>query len=297
MLEDAQVHLIPNLSDPDAAYDLSLEAIDLPSDIRTMLVLVDGLSTRISDLINEMFTIYGLDFNYIGGGAGSLSFQQKPCLFTNEGLIQDSAVLAMLTSDSGVGVGHGWTDVAGPFHVTQSRRNVIQTLDWKPAFEVYKEVVESHGGGHFTDDNFFDLAKSYPFGIIKLGSEKIVRDPMQKGPDGSLVCVGEVPERSFVHILTGDVESLVGAAGTALKLGTDSLHNDSETRTLILMDCISRVMFLGEQFSRELEAVCPDQSQLIGALTLGEIANSGQDYLEFYNKTSVVGVLVDPCSC
>jgi hypothetical protein len=52
-------------------------------------------------------------------------------------------------------------------------------------------------------------------------------------------------------------------------------------------------LFLEKNFAYELEAVHDGQMPLIGALTLGEIANNGKDYLEFYNKTSVVGVLED----
>ncbi|EQD46615.1 hypothetical protein B1A_14553 [mine drainage metagenome] len=54
------------------------------------------------------------------------------------------------------------------------------------------------------------------------------------------------------------------------------------------MDCISRALFLEQDFRQEL-AVIHSPAPMLGALTIGEIANSGQDYLEFYNKTAVVG--------
>ena len=56
------------------------------------------------------------------------------------------------------------------------------------------------------------------------------------------------------------------------------------------MDCISRVLFLGERIVDELETAAGDR-ELYGALTLGEIADDGRNYLEFYNKTSVLGLL------
>ncbi|WP_459939537.1 hypothetical protein [Desulfonatronum parangueonense] len=55
---------------------------------------------------------------------------------------------------------------------------------------------------------------------------------------------------------------------------------------------MSRVLFLEHNFDKELAAV-EREMPLVGALTLGEIANTGDAYLEFYNKTSVVGILHD----
>jgi hypothetical protein len=45
---------------------------------------------------------------------------------------------------------------------------------------------------------------------------------------------------------------------------------------------------LEDSFQEELKAVKTPNKALFGALTLGEVANSGSDYLEFYNKTAVV---------
>lgn len=291
--QKAQVRVIPGLSDDQANYEALMDEGFHPTESRTMFVFVDGFASRISTLIYDLFNVFGLEFNYIGGGAGSLSFVQKPCLFTNSGLIQDSAVLVMLALESGVGVSHGWNEVDGPFKVTESEGNVILTLDWQPAFSVYRKVVEGHAQKTFTDDNFLDIAKSYPFGINKLETEKVVRDPIRIGQDDSLVCVGDVPQESHVHILTGDVQSLVGAAQRALMLSETSFSGDAQDRTTLFIDCISRVLFLEEDFTRELDAVSRHDVPLIGALTIGEIANSRKDYLEFYNKTSLVGVLQD----
>jgi len=286
------VRVIPNLSDSQVDYEKLISA-GLPDHdaIKTMFVLVDGFAKRINALIESMFNVFGLEVNYLGGGAGSMTMVQKPCLITNNGLLADSAILAMLDMQSGIGVCHGWQTIGGPFKVTESDRNTIRSLDWKPAFEVYRAVVEEHAGRQFTQENFFDLAKCYPFGISKLGAEKIVRDPFMREDSGALVCVGEVPQESFVHILSGDVNALVGAASNARAMAEQSFPNTSLARVGFFMDCISRVLFLQNEFSRELDAVYHEQWPLVGALTIGEIANNGKEYLEFYNKTAVVGLL------
>ena len=286
------VKVIAGLSDEAAEYD---DAVDnkFPDlgEAKTMFVYVDGLATRIGDLVDSLFNVFGLELNYVGGGAGSLSFEQKPCLFTNDGLIQDSAVLALVDMNSGIGVNHGWETISGPFKVTDVERNVIKTLDWKPAFDVYQQVVEKASGKTFSDDNFFDIAKGYPFGINRMGAEKIVRDPITVTDDGALVCVGEVPPESHVDILSGSLDSLVQAAKNAMKQGQNAYRGESKGQAAFFIDCISRVLFLEDDFGQELDAVYDENLPLIGALTLGEIANSGDDYLAFYNKTAVIAVL------
>ena len=59
---------------------------------------------------------------------------------------------------------------------------------------------------------------------------------------------------------------------------------------VFFIDCISRVLFLKDRFPEEIHAVRHKGLPLFGACTIGEIANSGKDYLEFYNKTAVVAI-------
>ena len=297
LTHDIDVKTIPNLSSPDNDFDSIInKLIPEAGDTQTMFVLVDGYSRRISDLIESLYMQVGLGINYLGGGAGSidpmaLKIRQTPCLFTNKGLIKDSALLVTTPMQSGVGVRHGWSKLEGPFRVTESDTNVIKSLDWRPAFEVYREVVEKHSGKSITKDNFFDVAKAFPFGISRLGSQIIVRDPFAVDENNWLTVAAEIPSESFVDLLTGDQESLVGAANNAFKDATNSFGGASDQKTVLLIDCVSRAMFLGDEFSQEIDATYDPGSPLIGFLSLGEIANSGRDYMELLNKTAVVGVL------
>ena len=184
LFKEIDVHIVPDLSNPETDFDEVVNDL-FPERVnaKTMFVLVDGYSGRISSLIESFFNILGLGLNYIGGGAGSinpdaLDMQNTPCLFTNAGLIKDSAILALTDIQSGVGVRHGWDKISGPYKVTETDGNAVKSIDWKPAFDFYGNIVKEHSGKTITRENFFDIAKCYPFGMSRLSkSERIVRDP------------------------------------------------------------------------------------------------------------------------
>lgn len=258
----------------------------------TLFVVVDGLAKSIAKLIESLFFNFGLVHNFIGGGAGSLSFEQKPCVITPDGIKKDCALIVRLQALSGLGVSHGWQPISEPMKVTHSEQNRVISLDWKPAFQQYRQIVEAHSGLVFNDQNFFDIAKSYPFGISKLDAEMVVRDPLMLNDVQDIVCVGDVPQNVFVKVLTGTKESLIAAAQDASNKAKVSYEHVSEKppELTLFIDCISRVLFLGKSIDDELNVIASETS-VVGALTLGEIANTGQDYLEFYNKTAVVCLL------
>jgi len=154
--------------------------------------------------------------------------------------------------------------------------------------------VEDHSGLRFAEMPFTEIARAYPFGIAKLADELVIRDPIAlKG--SRIVCVGEVRRGSYVHVMHGKPDYVSAAAGRARQRAMDNLKGRTP-RLMLFMDCISRVLFLGELFAREITHVSMNDVPLAGALTLGEIANSGYDYLELYNKTSVVGLLASDTS-
>lgn len=286
----AEIRSIHGLSDPEADFEAQIEqafdGIDLAP---TAVVFVDGLASRIASLVDGLFNVFGTSTNFVGGGAGSLSFVQRPCVFSHEGLHQNAAVVVMLPLVSRLAVGHGWTTVVPDLQVTRVNRNVIESLDWRNAFEVYQQLVNAHSPVPIAAENFFAVAQAFPFGIHKMGGEKVVRDPITVTPEGYLVCVGELSEGDFVDLLSASSDQLIDAAQqTAAR--TYAQQGAAQASATFFVDCISRALFLRERFDDEVSAVRSQASDkpLFGALVLGEIANSGSGYLEFYNKTAVV---------
>ena len=280
------VTTVPGLSDGEASFREQFDP-DLPArGYETAFVFVDTHATAIGELIEALFRTYSVELNFVGGGAGTLE-AQGPCLFTNEGVIEDAAVVATLPEPMEIGVNHGWQEIAGPFRVTDAEGSTLKALDGKPAFSVYRDVIADASGETVSEENFFEVAKSYPFGIGRMATEQIVRDPYSVS-DGSMSCFGEMPEGEFVSVLEGDPDSLVDAAETA---HDHALSGESTPEALCVFDCVSRVLYLEDEFDRELDALRSETLPLFGALTIGEIANDGSGHLDYYNKTAVVGAL------
>jgi len=291
--ETPRATIVHRVSDDGQDFDaLVRDAMDPERTDSLLIVLVDGFARRLAALVRALFDEHGLAINYLGGGAGSLSMRQKPCLFTNAGMLEDAAILLQLSWPSGVGVAHGWHAISEPMKVTRATHTTIEELNYEPAFAVYQRVVAERAGVAITSDSFFQDAMAFPFGIRKIDTEVVVRDPLLLTEAGGLVCVGEVPQGSFVHILQGIPSQLVNAARDAGALAALDL-GDRPPRLRLVVDCISRALFQGDRFGDELAAL-DDGLPMVGALTLGEIANSGRDFLELYNKTVVVGLFAAP---
>lgn len=285
-------HLIQGLDQ----NEITIPEFDItPGKNYCALTFVDGLAPNISLFLSEMYDKYGKSISYLGGGAGSLSFIQKPCVLFNQGFHQNAALVVIIETQVHLGVTHGWQKLKGPLVATKTNKNVIEEINWEPALSVYQKCILEDSGKVITRDNFFSIAKGYPFGMHKEYSECIVRDPIATDENSGLICVGEVPENTVLDLLKGERSSLIEAAKNAAKISRSAIT--SQANNIILIDCISRTLFLEEYFEGELAVIGSElrkstkTESLTGALTLGEISSYGNGNLEFFNKSTVVGLL------
>ncbi len=252
-----------------------------------LITFVDALAEGKGTFIEAMYNQYGTKIRYMGGGAGSLSFKQIPCVLSNRGISIDSAVIAWCKNPISIGVAHGWEAISEAFKVTEARGRELISLNWRPAFEVYREIVETHALKSFDDMPFFNLAKSYPFGKALVQGEFVIRDPFATDR-ASISLVDEVHEGEFLHVMHGQKASLLAGARAASQLAREA--DLSQHHQIFCIDCISRSLFLGQEFNEELQAISGND-QMFGILSIGEIANTGGSYLELFNKTVVVARL------
>jgi hypothetical protein len=214
-------------------------------------------------------------------------------MFTREGISANGAVLVPLPESPRLGIRHGWQLLHSPLLASRTDDNVILELNWRPALEVYAELVNPG----LTTENFFDQAKSHPLGMFREGGEPLVRDPVGVREDGGLICLAQVPENASLAILQGSHSHLIGAAGEAADQALAPFQPLAPPGGLFLFDCVSRSLFLGPDFPQELDAVALQvlrrgfSCAVDGILTMGEIAAMDQGPLEFLNKTLVV------CAC
>jgi len=260
----------------------------------TLIMLPDGLTSNICELIRGVYEKLGPEYQLVGGGAGDNVKFIKTYQFIDDEVFHDAISFALITSEVpiGIGIGHGWSPVGRPLVVTKSKGNIIKEIEGCPAFEAYFNYFGDMTT-KLTPENFPEFGMRHPLGLPDITGTYTIRDPLKVEKDGSIFCVAEVPENSIVRIMEGDNESVIQAAKESAQKAVNSIGK-RKPGLAIVFNCVSRLLLLGKDAQSELDAirdVIGKDTPLIGFFTFGEIGSANGGPPVFHNKTVAVCVI------
>lgn len=286
---------------PASAPQLAQVTTDMANNIRnaiggdegsfTLLMLFDAMVPNIASILDDLYLKLAERVHYAGVNAGSETFRPMPCLFDGRRVVQNGVLLLLLKQHAGVALEHDYGVPPELISATSAEGNRIIQINWRPAFEVYQELVRKQFGVDITRDNFYQYSVHFPFGIVRADQQILVRIPVLLDESGALVCVGEVPPNSILALLHPPA---AGATHAVAMLDGElrKFCGDLADEQLMLFYCAGRRLHLGVEAATSEIAELAQRTraaQLAGALSLGEIGSSGPGGYPLFHNATLVG--------
>jgi hypothetical protein len=237
---------------------------------------VDGRLENNSTLLKGIQEIFGNVFPILGAGScDDFHFADTFQIF-QDNAFTNAATGLIIGGHANVGVGckHGWRPLGKPRLIDKAEGNVIKTISGTKASQLYEEYFGSEAEG-LRSNQLGQMSILYPLGIFVEGSnEYLLRNIVDIRADGSIVCQGDVPEGSEVHIMIGNKDSCQQAAVQAAEEAQKNLLGKTP-KLIIIFESMARLKLLGRQAFDEiagLKHVFGADTPLIGMYANGEIS-------------------------
>jgi len=261
--------------------------------LRSIIVLSDGLTVNGTKLISGLASILPEDIVITGGLAGDGDRFESTWVWSDKDM-QANHVCAIGFYGDNVGVGHGsrggW-DILGPEReVTRAEENVLYELDGQPALQLYKKYLGDRADGLPATGLLFPLA----IANNEEDSDDIVRTILAVDEDNnSITFAGDIPQGSFVRLMRANFDRLIdGAADAADEINTDSYSNGP--LLCLSISCVGRRLVLGPRTEEEIEAVqnaMPNGTKQIGFYSYGEISPLASGRCDLHNQTMTLTLI------
>jgi hypothetical protein len=254
----------------------------------TLFTIFDAMLPNIGTLLDNTHVSLERTPRYIGVNAGSETFQPMPCLFDNARLIQNGVLGIYFPRAMKWAVHHAYEQSTSQWRATSATGNRIVTIEDRPAFEVYQEIIWEQYQVRLNKENFYDYAVHFPFGLVT-AVDILVRIPVGLGEDDSIFCVGEIAPDSMLRLLKAPAlkdSSCAHDIGLALQPDGPAPTVDS----ILTFYCAGRRMHFGADAVTEISQIQESmlQADVFGALSLGEIDTLEYlDYPRFHNAAVV----------
>ena len=223
---------------------------------QAFLFFMDSELHVTSELLNGMQQVYGNVFPIIGAGSCD-NFHYEKTFQMHDQKIYDHAVTGLLMGGNlkvGAATRHGWRPLGKPRIITKVEHNVIKSIDGKKAADLYTEFF----GEYAQDLRSHKLGRMsilYPLGIYVEGSnEYLLRNTVEVTDDGDIICQGDVPEGSEVHVMIGNKDTCKQAVEDAAIEAQKSLLGN-EPKLILIIECLSRLKLFGRSAFDEIRTI------------------------------------------
>ena len=265
----------------------------LTDDLRSIIVLSDGLSVNGSKLIEGMTDVLPDHVVITGGLAGDGDRFESTWVWT-DGARSSNKVCAVGFYGEHIGVGHGsrggW-DMLGPERqVTRSEGNVLFELDNQPALELYKKYLGDRADGLPATGLLFPLSINNE---DEEGTNTVRTILAVSEEDNSITFAGDVPEGKRVRLMRANFDRLIDGAADA----SDCIDTSSYEQGPLLgisISCVGRRLVLGPRTEEEIDAALsgmPEGTQQIGFYSYGEISPLANGKCDLHNQTMTLTLI------
>ena len=263
----------------------AFDGMDGPNQL--MLLLTDGLVEDQDQIISGVYEMLGAGVALAGGAAGTALLADGATantfhLYDGE-VLTDAVVAAAMTSDGPLGVAmrHGFREVGEPMVVTRSRDGRIYTLDNRPALHAYLDRLGAPPEAYHDKKAFVAFSRLRPLCVLRRATEEVRFVTEHADLDeGSLVCVGDVPEGGVVWPLESDAESTIEAVDSVWPAAVEALGG-RPALGFLAFDCGVRQDILsqaptGDRVAEEVSRMVRQAGDrpFVGFYTWGEIART-----------------------
>ena len=264
----------------------------ISDDLNTLLVFSEGTYVNGTELVEELMTITQNKVAVFGGLAGDSRNFKRTIVGINKEAKEGVVVLVGLYGKnlrSTFGSDGGWTEFGPERKVTLSEKNVLYKLDDHYALDIYKKYL-----GKFANE-LPASALLFPISLrVTKNSTPIVRSILSiNDEDKSMTFSGNIPENSFVRLMTGHFDKLIDASFYAAKKTIEKTKKAPQL--VIVVSCIGRKIVLDNRIEEELDAlkeVYGEKTVVCGFYSYGEISPiDNQIESKLHNQTITLATL------
>ena len=230
------------------------------------------------EVVRGAYDVSGAGVPLMGGCAGDdMALQATQQIHSGE-LLTHAVVAAAITSNApmAIGIAHGWEPLSEAMLVTGSRGTTLETLDDRPALDVYLDTYAAPAEVRNDPAVFFDFAHTRPVGIARRNRTEIRYVYGADYEQRTLTIFAEVPQGAMAYLMQGNSDSVLHATSEVCALAEQALGGQP-AKGFMLLECVARKSLLSKagllEESLRLPSVGLDTT-VGGFYTYGEIART-----------------------